>query len=160
MNEHVALRPSEAGYDTDFFEWSMQQAELLRAGRLDLVDRENIAEEIEGLGNSDKRQVATRMARVIEHLLKLRFSTAQDPRTDWRVSATYQRQDIELIFEDSPSLRARRDDSLPRAWKMGVNLARKGLSEEVAALAQIDLIAADPIFTVDQILDDEFFPGD
>ncbi len=160
MNEHVALKAGEAGYDTDFFEWSIQQAELLRAGRLDLADLENIAGEIESLGNSDKRQVATRMARVIEHLLKLKFSTAQDPRSDWRVSAAYQRQDIELIFDDSPSLRARRDDALPRAWKMGVTLARKGLRDEPVALAQINLIAAEPIFTVDQILDENFFPGD
>lgn len=51
MTKHVALMPREAGYDTDFDEWSMQQAELLLGGRLDLVDIENIAEEIDSLGS-------------------------------------------------------------------------------------------------------------
>lgn len=160
MNEHVALKPREAGYDTDFYEWSMQQAELLRAGRFDLVDVENIAEEIESLGNSDKRQIATRMSRIIEHLLKLQFSPAQDPRSDWRVSATYQRQNLDQILGDSPSLNARRAEFLLTAWKMGVNLARKGMKDEPEALRSLALVAALPIYSIDQILDDDFFPGD
>jgi hypothetical protein len=137
MNEHVALKPSKAGYDTDFYQWSMQQAELLRAGRFDLVDIENIAEEIESLGNSDKR-----------------------PRSDWRVSATYQRQNLDQILGDSPSLNARRAEFLPTAWKMGVNLARKGMKDEPDSLGLLALVAASPIYSVDQILNDDFFPGD
>lgn len=160
MNEHVALtRPTDT-YDADFFEWTQSQAGFLRAGRTDLIDVENIAEEIESLGNSDKREITTRMARVIEHLLKLQFSASQDPRDDWRVSAAYQRSDIDLVFDDSPSLRARRHEALPRAWKIAINLARKGLKNEPEALAQLNLIASSSIFTVEQILDDDFFPGD
>lgn len=160
MNEHVVLTVPAAGYDTDFFEWTRDQARLLRAGRLDLIDTDNIAEEIESLGNSDRREVTTRMARIVEHLLKLRFSTARLPRSDWRESVAYQRSDLELVFEDSPSLHAHRHAALSRAWKLGVGFARKGLKSEPDALAQVDRVAASPIFTVEQILDDDFFPGD
>ena len=43
-------------YDEDFYAWSNQQAELLRAGRLQQADIEHIAEEIESMGKTEKRE--------------------------------------------------------------------------------------------------------
>lgn len=60
-------------YDSDFSAWAVEQAALLRAGRLDAVDAENIAEEIESLSRSDKREILNRMIVLLKHLLKWRY---------------------------------------------------------------------------------------
>ena len=71
-------------YDEDFVLWSKQQAEALRAAARGAnnqpIDWENVAEEIDSLGRSDKRELASQIRRIIEHLLKLEHSPATEPR--------------------------------------------------------------------------------
>lgn len=160
MNEHVAINRSvEADYDVDFFAWSRAQAEVLRTGRVGTADLQNIAEEIESLGNSDRRAVVTSFERAVEHLIKLKYSTADDPRRGWQNSVDKARRKIELIFEDSPSLRSRRDELFQKAWQHGVKRAIRGLAEEGVNEALIMLTESCPSFPVEQVLDPGFFPN-
>ena len=96
-------------YDTDFHAWTQEQAAKLRAlvaarSNLDL-DLENIAEEIESVGASDRRELHSRLARIIEHLLKLEDSTLGEPRHGWKSSVRAERTSLERLLEQSPSLR-------------------------------------------------------
>src|SRR5271165_1979740 len=98
-------------YDTDILIWSERQAELLRrraAGELvneaDL-DWPNIAEEIESLGKTVARELATRVSTILIHLIKLEASPAAEPRIGWRKTIREQRDEIDLLLEDAPSLR-------------------------------------------------------
>jgi hypothetical protein len=59
-----------ATYEQDVVAWASEQARLLRAGRLDLLDIEHIAEEIEDVGKSEQRELANRMSLLRAHLLK------------------------------------------------------------------------------------------
>jgi hypothetical protein len=59
-------------YDSDFFAWSLEQAELLRAGRLAEADVEHIAAEIESMGRTEKRELISRLSILLLHLLKWR----------------------------------------------------------------------------------------
>jgi hypothetical protein len=99
-------------YDTDTFAWSEQQAALLRrvaAGeRLNVApDWPNIAEEIETLGKNQARELASRIAVILEHLIKLEASPSSDPRPSWRATIRRQRAEIDRLLADAPSLRAR-----------------------------------------------------
>ena len=49
-------------YDRDFYAWSREQAELLRAGKLDRADIEHIAEEIDSMGRTEKRELVSRLS--------------------------------------------------------------------------------------------------
>jgi Domain of unknown function DUF29 len=60
-------------YDRDFFAWSRQQAELLRAGKLAEADIEHIAEEIDSTGRTEKRELINRLSVLLLHLLKWRY---------------------------------------------------------------------------------------
>jgi len=97
-------------YDEDFVAWTEQQAEALRSaasGSTNLpLDWENLAEEIESLGRSDRRELRSQIYRIIRHLAKLQFSQAVDPRSGWRESVRDGRKQADLILADSPSLRA------------------------------------------------------
>ncbi|WP_230839566.1 DUF29 domain-containing protein [Gloeobacter morelensis] len=58
-----------AGYDEDFHAWAFEQATLLREGRLDKLDLENLAEELESLGRFERRALESRLEVLIVHLL-------------------------------------------------------------------------------------------
>jgi hypothetical protein len=111
--EHVTTRPKAFGmieYDADLVLWSREQADLLRrmgAGECvnDQVDWENVAEEIESLGNSDRRDLRSRVHTVLRHLSKLEVSPAKQPRLGWKRTIMEQRAQTERVLEDSPSLR-------------------------------------------------------
>ncbi len=72
-------------YEDDFYAWTQYQAEVLRTMVVadDRFDRENMAEEIEALGRSERDAVRSRIPRIVEHLLKLACSRAEPPRFDW-----------------------------------------------------------------------------
>ncbi len=86
MAEHQSL------YDNDFLAWSKQQAEALRVAMRDgsnqSLDFGNLAEEIEDLGKSVRRELQSQIRRVVRHLLKLDHSPAREPRRDWALRAT------------------------------------------------------------------------
>ena len=103
--------PAESGYETDFYAWTEAQAAALRAaaqagGNLP-VDWENLAEEIESLGRSDVRELRSRIATIIEHLLKLEFAPAAPPRADWADTIDRSRVAFETLIAESPGLRPR-----------------------------------------------------
>ena len=58
------------GYDADVVAWSSEQAALLRAGRFSELDIEHLADEIEDVGRSEERELGSRMAVLLAHLLK------------------------------------------------------------------------------------------
>lgn len=125
--------PARALYETDFALWAEQQAKHLRAGRFDLVDIDNVAEEIEALSRSDKRCIANRMATVMEHLLKLALSADAAPRRGWWHTVHRERGEIEKLLEESPSLRGQMPDLAAKAWRDAARDAAFGLMPHEAA---------------------------
>lgn len=113
---------AETAYDSDFFEWTQDQAAKLRRladSRVNLpveVDFENLAEEVESLGNSDRKSLQSHSRVILEHLIKLEFSPARDSRSGWRASVLNARAEIEVIFEDSPSLKNAAPSLIPSAY--------------------------------------------
>jgi hypothetical protein len=100
-------------YDTDIVVWSAHQAELLRrraAGELvndAAIDWPNVAEEIDSLGKSQARELSSRIAAILLHLMKLQASPAAAPHAGWRDTILEQRDEIERLLADAPSLRGR-----------------------------------------------------
>lgn len=97
-------------YEQDFVRWTEVQAEALRdaarSGANLPLDWDNLIEEVESLGRSERRELRNRLVTVIEHLLKLEYSRATDPRAGWRDTVKRERRSIEHLLEDSPSLKA------------------------------------------------------
>jgi hypothetical protein len=74
-------------YDEDFVRWTEEQSSALRdaagVGTNLPLDWEHLAEEIESLGRSQRHELHSRLAVILEHLMKLEHSPAIDPRTGW-----------------------------------------------------------------------------
>ena len=109
-------------YDTDFAEWSAHTAKLLRAGRLDELDLENVAEEIESLGISQRSAVRSQLTRMLKHKVKQMIQPERDG-TNWRGSIAGARDKILGHLEDSPSLRPYLENNLQRFYQNAVKLA-------------------------------------
>lgn len=98
-----------AGYDEDVAAWAVEQARLLRAGRFDLLDIEHIADEIEDVGKSEARELASRMEVLLMHCLK--WEHQRDRRSaSWTGTIRVQRQRVQRRLRRTPSLRLLLDD--------------------------------------------------
>ncbi len=140
-------------YDADVILWSEQQARLLRAGRFAELDIEHLADEIEDVGKSEKREFVSRMGVLLAHLLKWsRQPTKRSP--SWRSTIVAQRKRVALAIKGTPSLQAvmRDPDWREEVWLDALAQARKetGLEED-------ELPEACP-WTMDQATDPDFWP--
>jgi Domain of unknown function DUF29 len=138
-------------YDTDFYAWANQQAALLRAGRLSEADVENIAEEIESMGRSEKRELISRLTVLLVHLLKWRYQPALQGHS-WRLTIEGQRLDLENHLTDNPSLKAQLDDAMAKAYRR----ARIDAEHETGLLRK-SFPPACP-FTFDDAMSPDFWP--
>jgi hypothetical protein len=157
-----AMSDTKTLYDTDFLAWSKEQAEALRSvargGSNQALDWENLAEEIESLGVSQKTALRSQMRRLVRHLLKLEFSPATAPRRGWFESINEARSEIEDLLETSPSLRGDVSGAIPLALRQGSRAAIGDLERhgelDPATLARILATA----YTAEQIIGDWFPP--
>jgi hypothetical protein len=138
-------------YDEDFYVWTETQAALLREREFDSLDLDNLIEEVEALGRAEKASVLNNASVIIEHLLKLQYSPAQDPRNAWRASVREHRR--RLRRDLTPRLRQILDAEL-------LTLYREVRDDTVALLrdhaedAAADALPVSCPFTLDQITGD------
>lgn len=139
-------------YERDFYAWTQEQAALMRAGRLADIDVVHLAEEIESMGARERRELISRLAVLLAHLLKWRYQPERRS-VSWRLTINEQRRQLALLLEDSPSLAIKLDDFLPRAYQ---HAARAAL--EQTGLLQSPFPPTCP-YAAEQILDEAFWPN-
>jgi hypothetical protein len=142
---------SPEDYEADFFEWTQSTADLIRQGRLAEVDWEHVAEEIADMGLRDRREVRSRLIVLISHLLKWQYQPELRGKS-WRATIVEQRTQLELVVEDSPSLRSIAREDLSKLFPKSVDLVA-----EETGIDPRRFPAVCP-FAPEQILDPGFFP--
>jgi hypothetical protein len=145
---------SDPLYETDFYTWTQTQAAALRAKDWAALDIENVAEEIESLGRSDRRAITHQLERLLLHLLKWVYQPQERARRgrSWGGSIRQARQAIADLIEESPSLRDLPAERLARAYTRA----------RLQAMEQTGLpLATFPErcpWLPDQLQDEDFFP--
>jgi hypothetical protein len=111
-------------YESDVVLWSREQAEALRAGRFADLDIEHLADEIEDVGKSEKRELVSRMAILIAHLLKWAFQPERRSNS-WQGAIDEQRSEIAFALDETPSLKTDlvSETWQARVWKIAVSRA-------------------------------------
>ncbi|MES2162670.1 MAG: DUF29 domain-containing protein [Pseudomonadota bacterium] len=138
-------------YDDDIIAWSEQQAALLRAGRWELLDHENIAEEIEDVGHREKKELRSRLSVLLAHLLKWQFQTSHRCPS-WVHTICTQRVAIDDALEDCPSLQTLLDDPhwLETTYRRAVRDAQ--------AQTHLKVFPIELPWRVEQALSPDFWP--
>ena len=123
-------------YLADFSSWIDQTAQLLREGRWHEIDVSHLIEEVEGLGKSERRGIASQLTRLLLHLLKWQYQPQR--RSDsWLDSITDARTQIELAIEDSPSLRNYPAEQLEASYQRSRRQAVKQTSVAISMFPEV-----------------------
>ncbi|KJU84442.1 protein containing DUF29 [Candidatus Magnetobacterium bavaricum] len=91
-------------YEVDFYQWVFYNADLLRQGRFSEIDLENIIEELESMARKDRRELLSRLAVLIMHLIKWQYQPERRSES-WSTTIRNQRTELKLLLADSPSLK-------------------------------------------------------
>ena len=149
--------PKGPDYDDDFYAWTQHQAQVLREMPVsdNRFDRDNVVEEIETLGREQRDAVRSQVRRIIEHLLKLQYSPATQPRPGWMRSIN----DARNILGDKLSATLRRDleARLDELYDDARYQAELGLQEFGEGDAERLFPDACP-YSLDQILERRWYP--
>lgn len=138
-------------YDEDIVAWARQQAQLLRTGRFAELDIEHIAEEIEDVGKSEQRELASRMAVLLAHLLKWQYQPGRRG-SSWEATIRAQRNSIARRLRRTPSLINAFNDA--EWWADAWDDALAAAIEETGLT---DFPATCP-WKAEQVLDSEWLP--
>jgi len=151
MDDMTIPQPNAATHDTDFHAWAMDQGRKLRAGRLSDLDLLNLANEIEDMGRSERRELTNRLSVLLAHLLKWAVQPARRVRS-WLATIGEQRDQAELLLRDNPSLRPLLGEIVADGYRLGHRAAARE-----TRLAATRFPALCP-WTLEQVLDEGFLP--
>ncbi len=138
-------------YETDFYAWTLEQAQFLESGQWERLDREHLVEEIESLGRQQRQELRNRLAILIAHLLKWQFQPQLRGKS-WVATLRIQRREVQDLLAENPSLKPYLMEVLSPAFERGVDQVVKE-----TPLDYRDLPDTLP-YTLEQLLDDGFFP--
>jgi len=138
-------------YERDFYGWAQHQADTLRARDVHGLDFENLIEEIESMGRSEKRELESRLEVLLVHLLKWAYQPERRG-SSWEATVSEQRRKVARHLRENPSLKG----ALPDTYEETYGDAR------LAAVRETNLPAgtfppACP-WTFEQTMDDAFWP--
>ena len=138
-------------YNQDYYLWIESTAKLLREGKLESVDIENLIEEIEAMGRKEKHAIRSNLIVLLMHLLKYRYQP--DKRSKSWLSTIFEHRDrIEVELEDSPSLQPYLED----IWSECYSKARKKASLETGL--PLSTFPESCPFSQAETLDPEYLP--
>jgi Domain of unknown function DUF29 len=143
--------PTPTLYEQDFWLWTQTMAAALRSGDWSELDIENLVEEVESLGRSDRRELQSRLTVLLMHLLKWQFQSELQCGS-WRGTLAEQRIRIGKLLKDSPSLRSFFEISIDECYNDAIiqASAETGLSRE-----RFPVSCA---YRIEDILNPEFLP--
>ena len=145
-------KKDQHNYEKDFYAWAIYNARLLREGKLSEVDIENIAEEIESMGRSERRELINQLTVLLAHLLKWEFQPERKTHS-WKYTIKEQRSRVEELLQDSPSLKKSLTENLNQAYENSISIAagETGLTEKK--------FPKKCPYSLKEALNKDFFPG-
>ncbi len=145
-------------YDRDFLLWTEEQATALRRAKgANLpLDWENLAEEIESLGKSQRAALRSQLRRILRHQFKLDASPAIEPRRSWEEPIRDARVEIDDMLKDSPSLRREVNRLTEEQTPIAANLANADLRGRGESPDAVQVRLEKGGLTADQVLGDWF----
>jgi len=139
-------------YETDFYNWTVEQSKRLRLGEFDGLDLDNLAEEIESLGKQQRDELENRLGVLIGHLLKWDLQLELRGKS-WRLTIKEQRFQIQKLIRKNPSLKSYLAEAIAESFELALILV-----EKETPIESKDLPKSCP-YTSTQILDVNFPEG-
>ncbi|ELS33906.1 MULTISPECIES: DUF29 domain-containing protein [Pseudanabaena] len=107
-------------YEQDILLWVEETVAKLRAHDFENLDLENLIGEVESLGISQKKELISRLITLLEHLLKRLYVNIPYNYNGWERTIRNQRNELQVLLKQVPSLKTRWDDSFADAWEIAL----------------------------------------
>ncbi len=105
-------------YDRDILLWVEDTVAKLKSHNFEQLDLENLIEEVEALGISQRRELRNRLTTLLEHLLKRLYVNLSNDYNGWERTIREQRRQIHFLLKDSPSLKSIWIETFTQAWQL------------------------------------------
>ena len=151
MTAKLSVKNHSQLYEKDFCLWIETTAKLLKQGQFSQLDIENLVEEIETMGRSEKNALKSNLIIVFLHLLKWQYQPDKRSRS-WKSSILEHRRRLHEAFKDSPSLKPFFASIFSECYQYG----RKQASIETDL--PLKKFPTESSFTIDEVLDEDFLP--
>jgi hypothetical protein len=144
-------RSTRTLYEQDYHLWLETTIEQLRSGKFSALDLENLIEELESMGRSDRRAIKSLLTRLLEHCLKLAHweSERADNANKWKSEITTFRVQIKDLLKDSPSLKPYLVEVFDECLENARNSTSQLMGHEISSTK---------IVTLQQALETNWFP--
>ena len=152
---------TEISYQQDLNLWREQTISQIRQGNYQEIDWGNLIEELEDMGKSEKRAFRNNLMVLLAHLLKLKvqFDAPDTMKASWYNSVDEHRARIKDDLSDNPSYKATITNTIKEAYKKALKLAIKEGQRASFGVRKPSVSEYSPEcpFTIEQILDDDFY---
>jgi hypothetical protein len=138
-------------YESDFYAWTQEQAELLKHKTWEALDLPNLIEEIESLGRQERQELRNRLGVLLGHLLKWQYQPSNRGNR-WLATIREQRTQTRLVLKDNPSLKPYVPEAIAIAYQLAQDLAVRETGMDY------DTFPAECPYTIEQILEETFLP--
>jgi Domain of unknown function DUF29 len=138
-------------YEKDFYSWTQEQAALLKDGRFSELDIDNLIEEVESMGRSEKRELESRLTVLLLHLLKWKYQEVRRGRI-WQLSIDEQRIQFEETLNENPGLKPKLDEIVKKAYRLAVIQSSRETRISKAVFPECCP------WNLAQLIEDEFYP--
>lgn len=152
---------TEISYQQDLNLWREQTINKIRQGNYQEIDWENLIEELEDMGKSEKRAFRNNLMVLLAHLLKLKvqFDAPDTMKRSWYNSVDEHRARIKDDLLDNPSYKATLTNTIKEAYKKAIKLAIKEGQRASFGVRKpsVSEYPQECPFTIEQIFDDNFY---
>ena len=138
-------------YNHDYYLWLVHTAQLIKEGKFSEIDANNLIEEIEDMGRSEKRAVKSNLIILLLHLLKYKYQPAKRTNS-WKASIREHRRRLRDDFKTSPSLKPYFQQIFAESYQD----SREQAADETGL--PIDTFSSHCPFTVSEVLDSNYLP--
>jgi uncharacterized protein DUF29 len=155
MSKVVQFPEQTPLYSRDYYAWACEQARALRERCFEALDFEHLSQEVEDLAKSERRQLQSRLMRVLAHLLKCQFQSGRRSPS-WEGTLASQRTEIAALFHDSPSLERELPEIVEQAYSLALRVAGKEMRLKRDQWQSLYPVQCP--WSAEQILDEDFYP--
>lgn len=147
MNSSIQSLPLT--YQSDYQQWLDETILILKNRQLDRLDYEHLIEELEALGNEQKRAVESLVIQVLQHLLFYQYWQSERDCNDrhWRSEIIAFRTQLELRL--TTNLKNNLQDRLDYLYSKARKMAE--------TKTNLQLPSENP-YSLDEVLDEDWLP--